>query len=77
VQIGPLISPAALAKVEAHIADALAHGAKAAVGGKRHPAGALFYEPTVLVGADATMRLARERPSAPSRRCSPSTRSRT
>ena len=43
VQIGPVISPAALAKIEAHVADALAHGAKAAVGGKRHPAGALFY----------------------------------
>jgi succinate-semialdehyde dehydrogenase/glutarate-semialdehyde dehydrogenase len=65
VQIGPLISPAALAKVEAHVADALAHGAKATVGGKRHPAGALFYEPTVLVGADATMKLAREETFGP------------
>ena len=65
VQIGPLISPAALAKVEAHVADALAHGAKATVGGRRHPAGALFYEPTVLVGADATMKLAREETFGP------------
>jgi len=65
VQIGPLISPAALAKVEAHVADALAHGAKATVGGKRHFAGALFYEPTVLVGADATMMLAREETFGP------------
>jgi succinate-semialdehyde dehydrogenase / glutarate-semialdehyde dehydrogenase len=65
VQIGPVISPAALAKIEAHVADALAHGAKAAVGGRRHPAGALFYEPTVLVGADATMKLAREETFGP------------
>ena len=56
---------AALAKVEAHVADAIAHGAKAKVGGKRHPAGALFYEPTVLVGADATMKLAREETFGP------------
>jgi succinate-semialdehyde dehydrogenase/glutarate-semialdehyde dehydrogenase len=65
VQIGPVISLAALAKIEAHVADALAHGAKVAVGGKRHPAGALFYEPTVLVGADATMKLAREETFGP------------
>jgi succinate-semialdehyde dehydrogenase/glutarate-semialdehyde dehydrogenase len=65
VQIGPVISPAALAKIEAHVADALAHGAKVTVGGKRHPAGALFYEPTVLVGADATMKLAREETFGP------------
>jgi len=65
VQIGPVISPAALAKIEAHVADALAHGARAAVGGKRHPAGALFYEPTVLLGADATMKLAREETFGP------------
>ena len=65
VQIGPVISPAALAKIEAHVADALAHGARVAIGGKRHSAGALFYEPTVLVGADATMKLAREETFGP------------
>jgi succinate-semialdehyde dehydrogenase/glutarate-semialdehyde dehydrogenase len=64
-QIGPLISPAALAKVEAHVADALAHGARATVGGKRHPAGALFYQPTVLVGADRAMTIAREETFGP------------
>jgi succinate-semialdehyde dehydrogenase/glutarate-semialdehyde dehydrogenase len=65
VQIGPMISPAALAKVEAHVADALAHGAKAAIGGRRDPAGALFYTPTVLVGANAAMKLAREETFGP------------
>ncbi|THD49601.1 MAG: NAD-dependent succinate-semialdehyde dehydrogenase [Bradyrhizobium sp.] len=65
VQIGPLISPAALAKVEAHVADALHHGAEARVGGRRSAAGALFYEPTLLTGANADMRLAREETFGP------------
>ena len=38
---------------------------RSAVGGKRHPAGALFFEPTVLVGADADMKLAREETFGP------------
>lgn len=45
---GPLINPAALAKVERHVADALAKGARALCGGRRHSAGNTFYEPTVL-----------------------------
>ncbi len=65
VQIGPLISPAALKKVEAHVADALAHGAKLETGGKRHPAGALFYTPTVLSGATRDMKLASEETFGP------------
>ena len=65
VQIGPLISPAALAKVEAHVADALRHGAEARVGGRRSAAGALFYEPTLLTGANAAMKLAREETFGP------------
>ena len=54
---GPLINDAALAKVERHIADAVAHGAKIAYGGKRHALGGTFYEPTVLtdVKSDALM----------------------
>jgi len=65
VQIGPLITPAALAKVEDHVADAVDHGAKVVLGGKRHPAGPLFYEPTVLVGADTSMKVAREETFGP------------
>jgi succinate-semialdehyde dehydrogenase/glutarate-semialdehyde dehydrogenase len=45
---GPLIDDAALAKVENHVADALARGAKLVAGGKRHAMGGTFYEPTVL-----------------------------
>ena len=40
-------------KVEAHVADALAKGAKATIGGKRHALGRTFFEPTVLSGLDA------------------------
>jgi succinate-semialdehyde dehydrogenase/glutarate-semialdehyde dehydrogenase len=65
VQIGPLISPAALKKVEAHVEDALAQGAKLETGGQRHAAGDLFYTPTVLSGATAKMRLAREETFGP------------
>ena len=65
VQIGPLISPSALKKVEAHVEDALALGAKLETGGRRHPAGNLFYTPTVLSGATSKMRLAREETFGP------------
>jgi aspartate-semialdehyde dehydrogenase len=46
--IGPLMNAAALAKQEAHVADALAKGATLACGGARHALGPLFYQPTVL-----------------------------
>jgi len=48
VETGPLISAAALQKVEAHIADALAHGATLLTGGHRHALGGQFFQPTVL-----------------------------
>ncbi len=55
VAIGPLMHERAVAKVEAHVADAIEGGARLLVGGHRHAAGALFYQPTVLadVGGDA------------------------
>ena len=45
---GPLIDAAALAKVESHVGDAIAKGARLVSGGKRHALGGTFYEPTVL-----------------------------
>jgi aspartate-semialdehyde dehydrogenase len=53
--IGPLMNDKAVAKQEEHAADALAKGANLLTGGKRHKAGPLFYEPTVIcdVPADA------------------------
>ncbi len=65
VQQGPLITPKALEKVEAHIADALAKGARALVGGKRHQLGGTFFEPTVLVDVAPHMRVAREETFGP------------
>jgi aspartate-semialdehyde dehydrogenase len=43
----------AIAKQEEHVADALARGARALTGGSHHPAGPLFFEPTVLVDVPA------------------------
>ena len=45
---GPLINAAAVAKVEEHIADSLARGARILTGGKRHALGGSFFEPTVM-----------------------------
>ena len=47
--IGPLMNEGAVAKQEDHVRDALERGARLLCGGKRHAAGPLFFEPTVLV----------------------------
>jgi len=65
VVIGPMIEPAAIAKVQAHIADAVSQGAKVVVGGKPHALGGLFFEPTVLTGVTPAMRVAREETFGP------------
>ena len=65
VEIGPLINPAALAKVETHIADALAHGAKLLTGGHRHALGGQFFQPTVLAGARPDMQVCRDETFGP------------
>ena len=62
---GPLITGEAVAKVESHIADALAKGASVVTGGKRHELGRTFFQPTVLTGARADMLLAREETFGP------------
>ncbi len=48
VTIGPLIDMAAVEKVEQHIDDAIAKGAKLMLGGKRHFLGGNFFQPTIL-----------------------------
>ena len=65
VTIGPLIEEAALRKVEAHIEDAVAQGARVLVGGRRHALGGLFFEPTILTGVRQSMRVAREETFGP------------
>jgi succinate-semialdehyde dehydrogenase/glutarate-semialdehyde dehydrogenase len=54
---GPLIDGAAIAKVEQHVADALAKGAKLETGGKKHALGGTFYEPTVLSNVSSDMQI--------------------
>jgi len=62
---GPLINKAALAKVENHVADALAKGAKVICGGKRHALGGTFYEPTILTDVSDDMTIAGEETFGP------------
>ncbi|MEO9065779.1 MAG: NAD-dependent succinate-semialdehyde dehydrogenase, partial [Burkholderiaceae bacterium] len=62
---GPLIDDAALQKVEEHVADAIAHGARIVAGGKRHAKGGRFYEPTVLADVTADMKVAGEETFGP------------
>ncbi len=65
VVLGPLIDIKAVEKVEEHIADALAKGAKLATGGKRHALGGTFFEPTVLTEVTSAMKVAREETFGP------------
>jgi succinate-semialdehyde dehydrogenase/glutarate-semialdehyde dehydrogenase len=65
VTTGPLINKAAVEKVEEHIADATAKGAKVLLGGKRHKLGGSFFEPTVLTGVTTDMKVAREETFGP------------
>src|SRR5690348_2397219 len=55
VDVGAITFPPQIEKIEAHVNDALAKGAKALTGGKRGPGPGRFYEPTVLVDVDHTM----------------------
>lgn len=66
--VGPLVEEAALVKVEAHVADALERGAEVVLGGRRADTGSdsqLFFEPTVIRGADESMLLAQEETFGP------------
>ncbi|MDP1645590.1 MAG: NAD-dependent succinate-semialdehyde dehydrogenase [Thiobacillus sp.] len=65
VETGPLISAAALEKVEAHIADALAHGATLLTGGHRHALGGQFFQPTVLSHCTPDMQICRDETFGP------------
>ena len=62
---GPLIDEQALAKVEEHVADALAKGARVLTGGRRHALGGTFYEPTVIADVTPDMKCAREETFGP------------
>ena len=64
-QQGPLIDAAAVAKVEEHIQDAVDKGATVVQGGKRHPLGGNFFEPTVIANVNTQMKVAREETFGP------------
>ncbi len=63
ITTGPLINPAAIRKVEEHIADAVAKGGKVALGGKA--IGGNFFEPTIITGVTSDMAVAREETFGP------------
>ena len=64
-QQGPLINEKALQKVEAHVADALGHGARTLTGGAKDKHGGTFYQPTVLRDVAPNALLAREETFGP------------
>lgn len=65
ITTGPLIDDAAVAKVEEHVADALAKGGRIVTGGQRHALGGRFYEPTVIADVTPDMKVAREETFGP------------
>ena len=65
VQLGPLIDQQAIDKVEQHVQDAVAKGARVMAGGKRHALGGNFYEPTVLAGVKKGMLITEEETFGP------------
>jgi len=64
-EIGPLIDAAAVAKVEEHIADALARGGRIVTGGARLPTGGNFFQPTVIADVAADAQIATEETFGP------------
>jgi succinate-semialdehyde dehydrogenase/glutarate-semialdehyde dehydrogenase len=66
VDVGPMIHARQLQLVEAHVADAIAHGARLVTGGRRLPnLGENFYQPTVLADVHPEMRIMREETFGP------------
>lgn len=65
VTTGPLIDAKAVEKVKEHVADAVSKGAQVALGGKPSAAGALFFEPTILIGVTTAMKVATEETFGP------------
>ena len=62
---GPLIDMAAVEKVEEHVADAVAKGARVIAGGDRHALGGTFFQPTVLADVDTSMKIKSEETFGP------------
>ncbi|TIN70247.1 MAG: aldehyde dehydrogenase family protein, partial [Mesorhizobium sp.] len=65
VAIGPLIDRRALAKIESHIADAVAKGGAIRCGGGRIARDGTFFQPTVLTDVSSAMTVAQEETFGP------------
>ena len=65
VSQGPLIDMAGLEKAEEHVEDAVAKGARVMIGGKRHPLGGSFFEPTLIANVTTEMKVTREETFGP------------
>ncbi|MEM9032153.1 MAG: NAD-dependent succinate-semialdehyde dehydrogenase, partial [Pseudomonadota bacterium] len=63
--LGPLIEPAAMAKVKEHIEDAVAKGGTVVTGGAEHGLGGLFFEPTIVTNVTQEMKVATEETFGP------------
>lgn len=63
--MGPLIDQNAVAKVESHITNAVAKGARILSGGKLHKLGGTFFEPTVLIDVPSDADVAKEETFGP------------
>jgi len=63
--LGPLIEPSAVTKVQEHLADALAKGGTLLTGGKPHPLGGLFFQPTIVTGVTRDMQVAKDETFGP------------
>jgi len=64
-EVGAMTSPNQTAIVEDHVRDALAAGAKALTGGKRLSGPGDYFEPTVLVDVDHSMKVMRDETFGP------------
>lgn len=62
---GPLINEKSVEKIQEHIDDAVAKGAKIIVGGKRHKLGQTFFEPTVIADVTTNMLVAKDETFGP------------
>lgn len=65
-EVGPMIRASQVERVESHLRDAVARGARILTGGQRRPdLGPCFFEPTVVVDVDHSMRLMHEETFGP------------
>lgn len=65
VTTGPMISKAAVEKIERHIEDAVSQGAEVTSGGARSNLGGTYFAPTILKGVTRNMLVCREETFGP------------